>query len=1025
VLRNVLVILATLGFATLGIVLSFLYLDFLLAVTSCIFIVVVAAIALYFNRQTETKSLSATAVATIAGLTGTNPFWAKLLASQSQVSLPDAFGGLIGSFSITTAFGVLGIVAVVWLDTRDKTISGRKAGSLADELEEIGFDDKLIRMAQILEARLTSLDEETNWTDQAFTPLDAEIEKVSLTGGRPRQIVDLITAIRRDHRSKGFLILGDPGSGKSVAMRRLAREMLKEVPKTLVLPIYVNLKEWTGSHKFVMGNNEGDVFRFVVDFLKLTGNDLIIEFCDTYMRRLLEVGRLFIILDSFDETPVLLDQDETSDAIVALSKGIEEFMIGPHKSRCIVASRYFRRPRFFSTQVSILEILPMSDRKIRQLLIKSNRLTKTEIDNFFRSRTQWLSYAKNPFVANLIVTFIASNDGRLPQNKIEVYDNYIVGRLTRLSSMLEKYDLTIPQIIHIATLVSYEMFSVDEVGLEVDLDELRSWLERKYGQAGARKAIDILIRARLARCSPYPEQRVSFVHRRFNEYFLALAAKANLIDIDPESIITDRRDRDALVLYVELADDHEARAIVQFCWDEIRAWVGPEGREEKGGHDGSRGNDLRVTYCLRFLVDAFTSSKKYLVADVCAGLSEFLDSAVNRHTQNMLGAKIAVEAAGILSDKDASAIVYIALRTGNYWIMETAVRGARNIRDITLVSWNLICRHIWSMRDKETLRKRRDLCDLFRLSPPFRWIPLMINLKVTLIVVQVPIRILALILLPKLYLFALLIQVYFIATPLFVISFIALFNKRLQNLVKNRILRVFDFFFAIDACFLVALLSYIVVLVGSDIFGVFGGAMRRSLLSLGFDINIPVAPFALVAGSVGVRYWAAALTILASPAAYLRATYAWIVRAVDGISWRGVAIATAVIFAAAASIVLLAFLLKFLLQYSIFEYVFAAAMVCFGVFFLGASIWSTCSELYRAISVPDSKFGSRPQIEDLLHSFAYAYMRLYVVQKIEGYHRKNGSRPTGIWRHGGAPNFADKASIRLSQLDEMWMGLER
>jgi predicted NACHT family NTPase len=40
------------------------------------------------------------------------------------------------------------------------------------------------------------------------------------------------------------LILGDPGAGKSTSLRKLAKELLKELPATRRIPIYVNLKEW-------------------------------------------------------------------------------------------------------------------------------------------------------------------------------------------------------------------------------------------------------------------------------------------------------------------------------------------------------------------------------------------------------------------------------------------------------------------------------------------------------------------------------------------------------------------------------------------------------------------------------------------------------------------------------------------------------------------------------------------------------------------------------------------------------------
>jgi hypothetical protein len=134
---------------------------------------------------------------------------------------------------------------------------------------------------------------------------------------------------------------------------------------------------------------------------------------------------------------------------------------------------------------------------------------------------------------------------------------------------LQDYTLTQTQVGGMATLIAYEMFSRSHVGLEAQYYELRDWIEDKYHVTNLRQGIDVLERARLVRRSPYPAERISFVHRRFNEYFLARAAEIGLIPIELESITHDRRDCDALVLYVELASENEARRIVQFCWDEI------------------------------------------------------------------------------------------------------------------------------------------------------------------------------------------------------------------------------------------------------------------------------------------------------------------------------------------------------------------------------------------------------------------------------------------------------------------------
>src|SRR6185437_1327360 len=101
-------------------------------------------------------------------------------------------------------------------------------------------------------------------------------------------------------------------------------------------------------------------------------------------------------------------------------------------------------------------------------------------------------------------------------------------------------------------------------------------------------------------------------------------------------------------------------------------------------------NMLRATYCLRFLIDAFSSSRRYVIDGIASEFSAFLLDAVEAHSTNVLGAKVAVEAAGILGDSQASEIISSALQTGNYWVMETAIRAARNIQNISRESLGMI-----------------------------------------------------------------------------------------------------------------------------------------------------------------------------------------------------------------------------------------------------------------------------------------------------------------------------------------------
>jgi hypothetical protein len=97
------------------------------------------------------------------------------------------------------------------------------------------------------------------------------------------------------------------------------------------------------------------------------------------------------------------------------------------------------------------------------------------------------------------------------------------------------------------------MFESYRRGSEMTAAEIRERLRRE----GVNEVIDTLVAARLMRKAPLT-QAVSFVHRRFNEYFLVSRWLSAERPIHYESIPTDSRFRDALVLYAEVADDDSA-----------------------------------------------------------------------------------------------------------------------------------------------------------------------------------------------------------------------------------------------------------------------------------------------------------------------------------------------------------------------------------------------------------------------------------------------------------------------------------
>jgi len=61
---------------------------------------------------------------------------------------------------------------------------------------------------------LNKIDEEVNWSNSYFTTLEAEVVVEKSGSSRPKIARDLVAAIRDDHKTRTFILIGDPGSGK-------------------------------------------------------------------------------------------------------------------------------------------------------------------------------------------------------------------------------------------------------------------------------------------------------------------------------------------------------------------------------------------------------------------------------------------------------------------------------------------------------------------------------------------------------------------------------------------------------------------------------------------------------------------------------------------------------------------------------------------------------------------------------------------------------------------------------------------
>jgi DNA polymerase III delta prime subunit len=597
------------------------------------------------------------------------------------------------------SIALLGISAVVVLGVnyflRDKSIPGQHPDRFDKDFPELTFEKERKAFCSALDQHLITTDREANWSPEYYTDLDAEVEIQNAIGSTHRKrIADLQQAIRRDRSTQSFLILGDPGSGKSVALRKLARDMLKQTESTHRIPIYVNLREWlrdgdghTPKWSETSKPEPKDLEDFVIRSLKSRGDVFTEEFVDKYFRKLWQHGRLFFLFDSFDEIPELLDSNEESWLIESLSNVISRFINSNHLSRGILASRVYRRPTQSFLAGKILDIRPMSEEKIIAAIGRHPEFTQNIKVKLFRDRLDLVPIIRNPLLASLLGEWIKKHHD-LPENQADLYRDYLSGRLKKCESKIAQFKLSVEEVMQGACEIAWFIYDSPAYGLEAPVQVIGE----NSGDKKAYAIIEILSYARIARVSQSEPKSFAFSHRRFLEFFVTTRLLATPYRIPFEHIPTDSRGRDALALYAQICDEASSRQLAEHCWKEVEtSFNAPE-------------THLRAIHSLRFLIDAFRSHRHVL-----AGFAPELTELIQRHTTqggNLLHAKICLEGTGLLPDQLAAPILKSAMQSSNIWLQETAFRSCRQLpkidtdlqASITEYVLSIPITHLWKNR---------------------------------------------------------------------------------------------------------------------------------------------------------------------------------------------------------------------------------------------------------------------------------------------------------------------------------------
>ena len=229
-----------------------------------------------------------------------------------------------------------------------------------------------------------------------------------------------------------------------------------------------------------------------------------------------------------------------------------------------------------------------------------------------------------------------------------------------------------------------------------------------------------------------PGYMSSFTHRRIQEYFVIRHMARTKTTFDHEWVARDTNMRDAAVLYVQLANDEEAKVIAERCWAEISS-------QPIDGINYANPAFWRALRCQRFLAEAFRSrlgalssfrepmaDRVYTPLAAAAKiegeiirLSEFLGSNWAKELRSkvdLITLKLSVETLGLLPEDRIPSVLAAALQSGDPWIRESSVNASQFLPKVRPDLAGQIWRCIAAMPEDEFHRERTRLTYAFQLA---------------------------------------------------------------------------------------------------------------------------------------------------------------------------------------------------------------------------------------------------------------------------------------------------------------------
>lgn len=569
------------------------------------------------------------------------------------------------------------------------------------------------RFADYIEHEIRQLNSREEWKDYRFTELEAEVEaegkqvkffilpffQSTKRGLRREQSLSKALELSSERL---ILVEGEPGSGKSVALRhvaeKLAQRSMKDKSIKSVIPLYINLKKLERSSKVKI--NRELIEYFVKQELNRVNDRDIEQFLDEEFQKGVQEGTWLFLFDSFDELPEVLSSVEADTTIRNYAEAIDDFLSGFNKCRGIIASRQFRGPKHLGWPR--FRILPLESR--RWELIRKAELEpriEKELNGRLRIAPQEIQdMTKNPMFLGILCEDM--RDGSpFPENTHSVFENYLEKRLTRDADRLQRrFKLTPAEVRTAAEKVAFCMSIDPNLGLSPAREGIRGAMGRLGFKlrGNLEQYLNALEYLKLARSEAQivagDSQFFTFAHRRFQEYFATCVVLSDLNRISPRQLLTDGRWRETAVVIFQTQPPEVFAPILaeaRYLLDEIAGnisgliddpvgYVNPETTNKNLSAPKPFAWPDGLLPLLGLLQDGFISRIKELPDDIQMQAGRFLLTASSEGT--LADQKWSLEVAGITPQPVLLWLLRHGFASESQWLKEVAYRQTARLSQI-------------------------------------------------------------------------------------------------------------------------------------------------------------------------------------------------------------------------------------------------------------------------------------------------------------------------------------------------------